>query len=328
MTWQSGATVHVNRGQNDWEVAGKILPQYGYSAALGAIESSIERIEGVIVEQSRSAGRLYVNARGRNPDNLLPITPQAKEIVYLGGRRFTLPVLWQARQSAPLDLMVFLHFKSSRSQREDEIAFQGDYLPAIGTSTWQGNVSTGGDRAIEIPAALGAGHYEVHVGLFDPKTGARYGLDADETGHQSYAIGRLVAEGEGANVTHIALVPHQIAVRPAPRWNVGRKPVSFGPLRTTGAVRCEWNVDRMILTPLPNEPSCAITLDVSALTKRARTPPYTVRAVDRHGVFLHAIPADVSGSTLTFVTDPPVFAYEIEPQREGSSRTRANDGVL
>jgi len=65
--WKSGARVYVNRGSKDWKVAGKRLPQYGYFAQNGKIESSIERIEGVIVEQSRGPSCCYVNARGFGP---------------------------------------------------------------------------------------------------------------------------------------------------------------------------------------------------------------------------------------------------------------------
>ena len=64
VSWNSGAKVYVNRGETDWQVAGKILPQYGYYAITDGIESSIERIKGVIVEQSRGPGRFYVYARG------------------------------------------------------------------------------------------------------------------------------------------------------------------------------------------------------------------------------------------------------------------------
>jgi hypothetical protein len=66
--WKSDAHVYVNRGDKDWQVAGKTLPQYGYCAKNGNIESSIERINSVIVVQSRATSRSYVNARGFNPD--------------------------------------------------------------------------------------------------------------------------------------------------------------------------------------------------------------------------------------------------------------------
>jgi hypothetical protein len=68
ITWKSGAKVYVNRGKDDWKVAGKTLPKYGYVAENGKIESSIERIDNVIVEQSTGPSGLYFNARGFNKD--------------------------------------------------------------------------------------------------------------------------------------------------------------------------------------------------------------------------------------------------------------------
>ena len=68
VAWKSGARVYVNRGADDWSVAGKALPQYGYFARNGQIESGIERIDGVIVEQSRGPSGDYFNARAFNRD--------------------------------------------------------------------------------------------------------------------------------------------------------------------------------------------------------------------------------------------------------------------
>jgi hypothetical protein len=68
VAWKSGARVYVNRGADDWSVAGKTLPQYGYFARNGRIESGIERIDGVIVEQSRGPSGDYFNARAFNRD--------------------------------------------------------------------------------------------------------------------------------------------------------------------------------------------------------------------------------------------------------------------
>jgi hypothetical protein len=75
ITWKSGARVYVNRGDEDWQVAGKTLPQYGYFAKNGSIESSIERIDGVIVEQSRSSSGSYFNARAFNRGGRREIWP-------------------------------------------------------------------------------------------------------------------------------------------------------------------------------------------------------------------------------------------------------------
>jgi len=66
IAWKLGARVYVNRGADDWSVAGKMLPQYGYFAKNGRIESGIERIDGVIVEQSRGPSGDYFNARAFN----------------------------------------------------------------------------------------------------------------------------------------------------------------------------------------------------------------------------------------------------------------------
>ena len=65
--WDNGAEVHVNRGGSDWNVNGRVLPQYGFYArfaAGGAVtEASIESRDGHRVEWARSARMLYVNAR-------------------------------------------------------------------------------------------------------------------------------------------------------------------------------------------------------------------------------------------------------------------------
>jgi len=73
ITWESGAKVYVNRGESDWLVAGRCLPQYGCFAANGSIESSIEKINGIIVEQSRAPSRFYVNARASGPIDFGPV---------------------------------------------------------------------------------------------------------------------------------------------------------------------------------------------------------------------------------------------------------------
>jgi hypothetical protein len=64
ITWKCGAKVYVNRGGTDWKVAGKILPQYGYLAKNRSITSSIEKIDGNIIEQSCGPSHCYFNARG------------------------------------------------------------------------------------------------------------------------------------------------------------------------------------------------------------------------------------------------------------------------
>ncbi len=65
--WAGGGEVWVNRGAGDWRIGGRTLPQYGFYARAGngggLVEAAIERRDGVIIEWSRSAESLYVNAR-------------------------------------------------------------------------------------------------------------------------------------------------------------------------------------------------------------------------------------------------------------------------
>ena len=69
--WKSGAQVWVNRGPDDWLIAGRVLPPFGYIATNGPVASAIERVNGQIVEHSTRADSRYVNGRGYRPDQRL-----------------------------------------------------------------------------------------------------------------------------------------------------------------------------------------------------------------------------------------------------------------
>jgi hypothetical protein len=64
--------VWVNRGALDWSVAGRVLPQYGFSARIpgqgGVFETAVERRDGRVVEWSSAPSMLYVNGRGAEAD--------------------------------------------------------------------------------------------------------------------------------------------------------------------------------------------------------------------------------------------------------------------
>jgi len=61
--WDDHTLVYVNRGSTDWQVAGHVLPPYGFFARFGGGEAAIERREGAVVEWARTASSLYANAR-------------------------------------------------------------------------------------------------------------------------------------------------------------------------------------------------------------------------------------------------------------------------
>ncbi|MFW6114430.1 MAG: DUF5696 domain-containing protein, partial [bacterium] len=170
IVWKSGVSVYVNRGSSDWEVAGKVLPRYGYLVQGSALTSSIERIEGNIVEQSHSGNTWYVNGRGFSIDQLLKITPRAREIQHLGDRQFRLLVDWQADEPAPKDLTVFMHFfRPVQSRRNVTGFYGGGGQPRTPTSKWSGTITTGQDWVVTVPEDLPPGKYDILVGLYDPQ---------------------------------------------------------------------------------------------------------------------------------------------------------------
>jgi len=308
VTWKSGAKVYVNRGTSDWCIAGKHLPQYGYYASNGPIESSIERIDGVIVEQSRSTSGFYVNSRTAAPGSELPIRPTAESLEYLGGRRFKLVLAWDARRPAPKDLSVFVHYSSDKAERQDKIAFQGGGKPALGTSKWTGRVRTGTDHTVGVPDQYGPGEYEITVGLWDPATGRRYPLMGTDDGTTRYRLGKLIVEGSGRNVTGIRLEKYEPSTPPAPRWNIAGVPIDFGPVRTDGALRCQYKDGHVVITPLPDSKPFTVRLSAASL------PPTTVEsvdAVDATGRTIRNVSVAKGSDYIEFETRENEFAYVI-----------------
>ncbi len=308
--WNSGARVYVNRGRDDWNVAGKVLPPYGYYAKSGQIESSIERIAGAAVEQSRGPSKWYFSARGFGPEGQLAIRPQAERVEHLGGRRFRLITIWQADEPAPKDLQVFIHFTSNESERSDKIAFQGGAQPAAPTSQWEGTVRLGTDTTVAVPSDCEPGEYGIFVGLWDPGTGARFRLLGDDDGTMRYRIGTLVVKGRGQQVSEIALTLHETTPS-SPGWNAGIEAVDFGPASTRGAFRCERKAETLVVTPLPNLGPFSIVLRPVDLGLTAAVA--SVIAVDADGNQLRHVPYDVTDGHIEFTTQRNDFAYVIRP---------------
>jgi hypothetical protein len=313
--WKSGAQVYVNRSDKDWQVAGKILPQYGYFAKNSQLESSIERINGIIIEQSSAPSHSYFNARGFGQDATLAIRPTANRIEDLGNRRFKILVDWHIQQAAPKDLQIFIHFNSPKSERTDKIAFQSGGNPATGTSKWAGRVTTGANWTAQIPKTYGAGEYEITIGLWDPSPGRRYPLLGDDDGSTRYHLGKLVAEGTSEEVTNIRLIKHKSKPQPPLRWNVRRTPIDFGPVVTEGAFRCRSKDNAIIITPLPDLDPFTVTLCIDKLTGTKEMQPASITAIDADGKKIRTAEFKVKRNLVTFKTRKNEFAYKIVLKR-------------
>ena len=309
--WKSGAEVSVNRGDADWQVAGKVLPRYGYCARNGDIESSIERIDGIIVEQSRSPKRYYFNARTFDPDRRLKITPSVEKLEYLGENRFKLPFVWQADEPADRDFRVFVHFCSDKGKSLERIAFQGDHQPKLRPTKWKGRIVTAAEMSFSVPEETEAGEYDILVGLFDPAGGGRASLRGEEAGSSRYLLGKLIVEGKAKAITNIRLVSHRPKPEPPSRLNLSKKPIDFGPAVTDGAFRLELSPKQTIVTPLPDSPTFSITLKLERLPQFARRPPKKIIAVDPRGKELRKVKFRRDGKTIAFETRQGEFAYKI-----------------
>ncbi len=310
--WSSGAEVYVNRDRSDWRTAGKILPRHGYYAKNGPVESSIERIDGVIVEQSKTEDTFYCNARGFNTRGDLAIRPIAEKIEYLGNRSFRLSVRWEAASPAPKDLAIFTHFLSDESDRKDRIAFQSDGATSTPTTGWKGDIITNKNAIVIIPQQYGPGEYDITIGLWDPETGKRYVLIGEDDGSTRYRIGKLIVKGAGKSITDISLQPNKYTVPSDPRENTARVAVDFGPVKTAGAVKCIMRPGSVTVIPLPDLDSFKATLDLAALTGIDNISPKAVWETTPEGEKVKRAACDPTGSMVSMICEKGVFAYRID----------------
>ncbi|NLH17790.1 MAG: hypothetical protein GX455_14530, partial [Phycisphaerae bacterium] len=309
VSWDNGAKVFVNRGEKDWTVQGRILPLYGYYAVNGKIESSIERINGSIVERSCDGkGTSYCNGRGFTSDSTLAIRPSVKGIEVVAPRKFKMPINWRATEPAPKDLSIFVHFKSDKAQRRDKIAFQADHSPKVGTGSWKGDVVTLDDRELDVPADAAAGIYSVEVGLWDPAGSRRYRLVGRDDDEMSYRVGMLHVDASGG----LRFEP-QADDSPAneSRWGGGRGATDFSAVVTSGAIRCQIQDQQIVVTPLPQRKAFTVELDIAKLTD-PRCSVDSITAVDRTGKEMGLVKETIKGSKVSFEIDDKAFAYWIK----------------
>jgi len=294
VTWKSGARVYVNRSETDWTVAGHTLPQYGYFAKNGAIESSIERFGSAIAEQSHAKGKFYVNSRVFNPNASLAIAPRAERVEYLGDRKFRLLVNWNVQQPVSKDFGVFYHFSRPTLHRRAMTEFHAGGNPKPGTSQWRGDVLTGANWTINVATNMPLGEYEILVGLTDGKSrGARQRLLGNEDSQRRYHIGKLVVSGDNIRLEK----PAQEFVASS-RWLANTASVDFGVAKTDGAFRCETFDDHLIVTPLPDGEDFTV-----------RLPVEHVKSVETTG---QPVPFKLEGRALVFTAAQTNFAYRVQ----------------
>ncbi len=308
------ATVWVNRSEQDWHIVGRTLPSFGFYAQVGNVRAAIEKLpttdgSSVIAEWALSERYAYCNARTKVLFGWTPIQLVGVEVRWLGNRRFELTLRWKADKPTEEPHHVFIHFTNPKSQRGEQIAFQGDHAPDIPTTQWQGEIVT--KTVVTVPQQWGADRYGVRIGLWNPKTGYRLRLMGDVDDTLRLVAGDLVLEGEGNNITGSKLELNPNLTKTPEwlkRWNIQGKPVDFGFAVTDGAFRFDRKT--LTLTPLPDHEPFTVTLRLDKLLGKAMKIS-AVEALDENGKVISSVPFKQRDGEVTFKTQIGVFAYRL-----------------
>ncbi|MFN4180520.1 MAG: hypothetical protein ACK4I8_09420, partial [Armatimonadota bacterium] len=308
------ATIWVNRSDSDWNIGERTLPSFGFYAQAGEVQAAIEKLptvdgSSVIAEWSFSDRFAYCNARTKVLFGWTPIQLVSAEVRWLGNRRFELTLRWQAKKPTDEPHHIFVHFTNPKSQRGEQIAFQGDHAPDVPTIKWQGEIVT--KTVVTVPEGWGADRYGVRVGLWNPKSGYRLRLMGDVDDTLRIIVGDLVLEGEGKNITNARLeLNPKMSKMPEwlKRWNTQGKLVDFGFAVTDGAFR----FDRKTLTliPLPEHEPFTVTLHLDRLLGKVANI-VGVEALDEDGKVIGNISFTQRNSEVTFKTQVGIFAYRL-----------------
>lgn len=302
--WSGGGEAWVNRGETDWTVAGRVLPQYGFLARAtvegGTVEAAIERLEGQIVESSRSPGQVYVNARGGS-DDAARIVPRAAVFERKGARDFFMIVEWRTNDPVPAGYVPFYHFCDEKG----EIAFQGRSSTPLATKRDRIRADVQGT----VPTPRAGQSFELRVGLYDPKTGGRLELAARDDGDRRVGLGKLSVGADGALAWAPATPPIDAT---ALRNNPERLVVAFGPVTTAFGARVGHEAGATVVTPLPSTLKRTVPIQIRTSELPWKPEGLThVQAVSEDGRDLGRGPVQRDGDTLSIECGPGVFQYRL-----------------
>lgn len=104
----------------------------------------------------------------------------------------------------PEDYAVFIHFVNSQGVQQ---SFNGDYIPAPGTTTWDGSIDT--IKNLVIPENLAPDTYSIRMGLYQQQSpwgrvSLSPGAGVSEDGEQRYIVGSLTITAKTTTANPIA----------------------------------------------------------------------------------------------------------------------------
>ena len=303
----------VNRGQSDWTVERIALPPYGFLARVYAekeavaVETSITRRDGLIVETARTTDDLYVN--GRAPiGGPLPIRLTVNEFRYLGNRQFTFSLAWQADEPIPAGWSPFFHFVDS----EGNIVFQASHMPGTFVAAQIGQFSGLARGSIPLDAKASQS-FELRYGLYRPGDGQRLALAAEDDGTHRIRLGTIRLDGEGHSLRNVGWTPiqpqHDLLLA---RQNPAKKPIDFGPIITADGCRLTHDSASLQITPLPQPAGHTFTAKIrwAAVPWRLPEPNFLLR-LDADGKVLSRQPIRREGEYLIIECPAAAFACRL-----------------
>jgi hypothetical protein len=311
--WSGGADVYVNRGESNWRIENRVLPQFGFLARVqtdrGSVEASLELRDGQIVEMATSPDHIYVNGR-QLTQKRLPIGMSVDGIKHEGGRRFSLELSWAAEVPIPAGWTPFLHF----CRPDGQIAFQAHHSPPAFESDTQGRFVA--RAAGEIPQDVETAEaFELCFGIYHRATGTRLELAGPDTGDRRIRVGHIHPEFSDGNITGVAWKPYVPVADPfLARWNVNDNPVNFGPIKTAAGCRICREAEALFVIPLPSnhrDTSFSAVLDWRKLPW-PMAPPKVVELIDETGNVISRREIETSETPIELSSGVPVFAYRVK----------------
>ena len=299
VTFGEVGTVAVNRGADDWETGGVVLPQYGFTARCGDAYADVRRRDGVISAFSESPEGIFVDARRQshtiNADGVVGVTVAGLDD--LGERRVRLRLRWDLVAPLASGMRPFLHFDRPGAPVET-IAFQAD---GEVRGEWSRPGSFEETLDVSVPAGAADGGYPIRFGFWDPAGGSRTPMRGRVDSRQRAAAGLLVVKGG-----KVSWQPEDDPL--ASRLNTARKILDFGPVATNGAFRMTGTGKQLTVTPLPGSepfevsipaPSGAVALAVQT-ADLAGKPGGQLTAKSGGGRFTFTVPAGTQSCLLSF----------------------------
>ncbi len=299
VTLGDSGVVVVNRGAEDWETGGVVLPQYGFTARCGGAYADVRRRDGVISAYAESPDGIFVDARTQshitNVRGVVGVRVAALDD--LGGRRARLRLRWDVVEPLASGMRPFVHFDHPGAHVQ-MIAFQADTEVR---GDWSRAGSFEETLEVSVPADVADGGYPIRFGFYDPAVGTRAMMRGRVDSSKRAVAGLLVVNGGT-----VSWQPEDDPL--ASRLNTGRKILDFGPVATNGAFRMTGTGAVRVLTPLPGsdafEVSIAAPSGASALEVQtadlAGKPDGQLSVNSEGGRFAFTVPEGTQRCLLTF----------------------------